>query len=86
MHHHECGCEHHADRKESHHHHEGCGCTKHAHQHQIHGCGSHHHGYSPRRFPTREEKILEMESYLEQLKAETKGVEEHLAEMKKVEE
>jgi len=36
-----------------------------------------------RRFPTREETIAEMEEYLKQLHAEAKGLEEHLAELKK---
>jgi len=36
-----------------------------------------------RRFPTREEIVAEMEEYLKQLQAEIKGVEEHLAELKK---
>jgi hypothetical protein len=36
-----------------------------------------------RRFPTKEEMIAEMEEYLKQLRAEVKGVEEHLAELKK---
>jgi hypothetical protein len=34
-------------------------------------------------FPTREDMIAEMEEYLKQLQAETKGVEEHLADLKK---
>ena len=42
-----------------------------------------HPGHGLRRFPTREEMIAEMEEYLKQLRAETKGVEERLAELKK---
>ena len=45
------------------------------------GCCHPRHGL--RRFPTREEMIAEMEEYLKQLQAETKGVEEYLAELKK---
>ncbi len=54
-----------------------------------HGMGEqrHHEGCCHpgglRRFPTREEMIAEMEEYLEQLRAETKGVEERLADLKK---
>jgi hypothetical protein len=36
-----------------------------------------------RRFPTKEEMIAEMEEYLNQLRAEVKGVEERLVELKK---
>jgi len=67
-HHSGCGCEMHTNEKSSHHH-EGCSCG--------------HHGHSPRRFPTSEEIIQEMEDYLKQLRAEAKGIEERLAEMKK---
>ena len=70
------------------HHHMDCGCEHHSHhsmrehgQHQ-HGCCC-HPGYGMRRFPTREETIAEMEEYLKQLHAEAKGLEEHLAELKK---
>lgn len=64
-----CGCEQHAHMERRHHHHEGCSCS--------------HHRHPIRHFPTREEIIQEMEDYLKQLQAEVKGVEEHLAEMKK---
>jgi len=64
------------------------GCEQHFH-HSPHR-GWHHHwgcccgaGYAPRRFPTREEIIEEMEEYLKQLKAEAKGIEERLAELRK---
>jgi len=40
-------------------------------------------GYGHRRFPTRNELISELEEYLKQLKAEMKGVEERIAELKK---
>ena len=68
-HHGDCGCGHpgHHGMREQWAPHEGC-C------HSSHGL---------RRFPTREEMIVEMEGYLKQLRAEVKGVEEHLAELKK---
>jgi hypothetical protein len=47
--------------------------------HHGHGLG----GFGQRRFPTREEIIEGLEEYLKQLKAEAKGVEERLAELKK---
>ena len=68
-HHSDCGCERHAYTERGHHYHESCGFS--------------HYGYSPRRFPTREETIQEMEDYLKQLQTEAKGVEERLSEMKK---
>jgi len=49
----------------------------------THHEGCCHPGHGLRRFPTREEMIAEMEEYLEQLRAEVKGVEERLAEFKK---
>lgn len=69
-------------------HHPDYGCERRIQQAPQHGW---HHpwgcccvsGYAPRRFPTREELIAEMEEYLKQLHAEVKGVEEHLAELKK---
>ena len=69
-HHEECGCGHLSryGMREQWHHQPGCYC---------------HPGYGMRRFPTREEMITEMEEYLNQLRAEVKGVEEHLAELKK---
>ena len=71
-------------------HHDDCGYGHPGHhgmtehwQHQ-HGCGCHpRHGL--RRFPTREEMIAQMEDYLKQLRAEAKGVEEHLVELRKQE-
>jgi len=51
--------------------------------HHHGGCSCGHHGHSPRRFPTSEEIIQEMEDYLKQLRAEAKGIEERFAEMKK---
>jgi len=67
-------------------HHEDCGCGYPGHHgmgEQRHHGGCCHPGYGMRPFPTREEMIAEMEGYLKQLQAETKGVEEHLAELKK---
>jgi len=67
-------------------HQEYCDCGHPGH----HGMGGQRHhdgccrpGFGLRRFPTREEMIAEMEEYLKQLRAETKGVEERLAELKK---
>jgi len=66
----DCGCDqrfHHAPHRGWHHH---WGCC----------CGP---GYAPRRFPTKEEIIEELEEYLKQLRAEAKGVEERIAELRK---
>jgi len=52
-------------------------------------CGWYHHRVrcSPvcawRSFPTREETIEELEEYLKQLKAEAKGVEDRITELRK---
>jgi len=40
-------------------------------------------GHPFRRFPTREEGVTQLEEYLESLKAEVKGVEERIVELKK---
>ncbi|RLC66523.1 MAG: hypothetical protein DRH97_06300 [Chloroflexi bacterium] len=66
----ECGCEQHSRQTPQHgmHHQRGC-C-----------CGS---GYAPRQFPTREEIVEKLEEYLKQLRAEARGVEERIAELKK---
>ena len=53
-----------------HHHGGGGGCC----------CGS---GFTGRHFYNREEMLGHLESYLEQLRAEIKGVEEHLEQLKK---
>ena len=71
-------------------HHEGCGfghpghhgMREHWQQQQACCC---HPGYGMRRFPTREEMIAQMEDYLKQLRAEAKGVEEHIVELRKQE-
>ena len=70
-----------------------CGCGEHGHHafRRWHhpgycGCGCHgHHGSMgfQRRFVSREEVISRLEEYLKQLRAEAKGVEEHIAELKK---
>ena len=65
-----------------------CGCGHHAH-HPIRGEGHHTRdcccapGFGRRRFLTREEIIGQLEEYLKQLRAEAKGVEERIAELKK---
>ncbi len=47
-----------------------------------HDGGCCHEGHGGRRYFTREEKAAHLEKYLEQLKAETAGVEEELARLK----
>jgi len=57
------------------------------------GCGCHHRGgmhhghgkFMQRRFTSKEEIIAKLQEYLNQLQAEAKGVEEHIAELKKTE-
>ena len=69
-HHPNYGCEqhfHHAPQRDWHH---RCSCC----------CGPE---YTPRRFLTREEIIEDMEEYLKQLRAEVKGVEERIAELRR---
>ena len=69
-HHPDYGCEqrlHHAQRPGLHQH---WGCR----------CGP---GHAPQRFPAREEIVEELEEYLKQLRAEARGVEERIAELKK---
>jgi hypothetical protein len=62
------------------------------HGHHPHGWeGDHHeggccHGHGQRHFYSREEIIARLEEYLKQLQAEARGVEEHIARMKKGEE
>ena len=67
---------------------EYCGCGYPGGHHGVteqwhHHGGCCHPGHELRRFPTREETIAWMEEYLKQLRAEAKGVEERLAELKK---
>ena len=65
---HGCGHHGHGGHAAPAHHPAGCCCTE-------------KHGF--RRFPNREEQLSSLEEYLEQLKAETKGVEERIAGLKK---
>jgi len=63
-----------------------CGCSHQAH-HATRG-GGHHQSccggdLGHRRFFTREETVAQLEDYLNSLKAEVKGLEEHIAELKK---
>ena len=64
------------------------GCKQHFHHISHHG-GQRQWGcccsrdYMPQRFPTREKIIEELQEYLEQLRAEIKGVEERIAELRK---
>ena len=71
-------------------HEEECGCGS---EQCTCGCHGHHHGGGcdcceeegfERQFYTREEKIEMLEEYLADLKAEQKGVEEALEELRKV--
>lgn len=60
------------------HHGHGCGC-------ESAGCGragGHSGGHFQRRYETKAERIERMEVYLDDLKAEVQGVEEHLSELK----
>jgi hypothetical protein len=61
---------------------EECGCGCHSHHHTCE-CGCEHEEGFERQFYTREEKIEMLEEYLEDLKAEQKGVEEALEELRK---
>ena len=66
----ECGCGHpvhHAPQSMGHHS-WGCCCAP---------------GHPFRRFPTKEEVVAQLEEYLKNLQAEAKGVEEHIAELRK---
>lgn len=68
-HHHDCDCERHFHHAPSRvWHHGDCRCDP---------------GYAPRHFPTRQEIVEDLEEYATQLKAEVKGVEERIAELKK---
>lgn len=64
-----------------------CGCRHQAHHtprgggHHQQGCCAGGSGY--RRFFTKEEAIAQLEEYLNSLQAEVKGLEEHIAELKK---
>jgi hypothetical protein len=54
---------------------EGCSCGC--------DCGCDCNGRFERRYQTKAEKIVELESYLSELKTEVQAVEEHLADLRK---
>lgn len=59
-------------------HHNGCYC--------CHPGGGMYHGHGgmiKRHFTSKEEIVAKLEEYLKQLQSEVRGVEEHLAELKK---
>lgn len=65
-------------------HHSDCGCNRHYHYEMgRHNSCCHDMAYGPRHFRTTEEVIIELEEYLKQLKAEMKGIEERISELKK---
>jgi hypothetical protein len=61
-----------------------CGCGCHAHQGDFHHAEGHHgaSGFIHRCFVSSDELIKHLEEYLQQLKAEQKGVEEHIGRIK----
>lgn len=61
---------------------EFCSCGSHHHHHSC-DCDCHEEEGFERQFYTKEEKIQMLEEYLEDLKAEQKGVEEALSELRK---
>ena len=65
---HDCGPHGHHTHRGVGHHSWGCCCAS---------------GSPPRRFPTREEAIAQLEEYLKNLQAEAKGVQERIAELRK---
>ena len=64
-----------------------CGCGCHSHHgspkdsHHSKGC-CHSSGHVQRRFVSKDEMINQLQEYLQQLKLEIKGVEEHLGQLK----
>ena len=78
----ECGCHGHQGHH-GHHGHQG----HHGHDTESHhgrgGCCCHSGGHFGRHYYSKEEMISRLENYLEQLRAEAKGVEEHLEQLKK---
>ena len=66
-------------------HHEGhSGCENHHQQDSGCCCGHHaHHSHHPRMFLSKDEQITMLEEYLKELRAEVKGAEEKLEELKK---
>ena len=84
-----CGCGHHGHQFQmgGGHHSTGCGCGGH-HSHHSHGLEGQYHGrgFGPgfeRCFISKEEIIARLEEYLNNLQAEAKGVEEHIAQLRK---
>lgn len=84
----QCGCGQHGHREESgvgyghgkwQRHHGGCSCCCFPRGGMHHG----HGGMLKRHFTSKGEIITKLEEYLEQLQSEVKGVEEHIAELKK---
>ena len=75
---HDCCCE----ERHGHGHGHGCCCKEHGSHGHRSGCGESHGRHFHRRFATRAERIAGLEEYLEDLRAEVKAVEEHIAEMK----
>ena len=63
------------DEQHGHHGHQGSECRC--------GCAGEGHGFR-RRFATREERIAQLQEYLEELHAEAQAVEEHIAELQAV--
>ena len=66
-------------RKWQGHHHSCCCCCCHP------GIGMHHghKGMIQRHFTSKEEIVAKLEEYLRQLQSEARGVEEHIADLKK---
>jgi hypothetical protein len=58
-------------------------CHTHDWQNQRHQCCCSGPGFGRRRFHTKKEILTELEGYLEQLRTEIQGVEEHITEIKK---
>ena len=56
----------------------GCGCGTRGHHGGSCGCGGHSFR---RRFVTKEEKIAQLEEYLDSLQKETQAVQEHIAKL-----
>lgn len=65
--------------------HDECGCERHR-GYSGYGCGIGHHGHGhghfARRFMTKAEKTEKLEKYIEELKNELAGAQEHLKGLK----
>ena len=59
----------------------GCGCGTRGHHGGSCGCGCGGHSFR-RRFVTKEERIAQLEEYLDSLQKETQAVQERIAKMK----